>query len=325
MIASAAKALDAALEVSVAGSFSRLGIAARRRLFGWDSLPPDMTGRVVLLTGASSGIGRAAALQLARLGAELVLVGRDAERLAAVELGCIDAGAPAVRTIRCDLTLLSEARRLVDQMKESHDRLDVLIHNAGALVHDYRQTSEGFEQTFAAQVLSQHVITCGLLPLLSTTPDSRVIVVSSGGMYAERLVADQVEYDAEHYDGVRAYARAKRAQVALNEEWAVRTPGAQPVFHAMHPGWADTPGVAASLPGFRRVTGPFLRTPEEGADTIVWLATAPEAAESSGRFWLDRAPRSTVKVPWTNPEDGEAGRLWDLVCRLTGELPRTSA
>ena len=140
-------------------------------------------------------------------GASLVLVGRDEQRLAAAAQACRAAGSPDVRTIRADLTLLAEAEGLVDQVLADYERLDVLIHNAGALVHDYRRTEEGFEETYAAQVLSQHVLTTGLLPLLTATPGSRVIVVSSGGMYTEKLEADRVEFDEEHYDGVVAYAR----------------------------------------------------------------------------------------------------------------------
>lgn len=319
---SLARAVDATLEISVAGSFSRIGYEARRRLEpGWVPVDTDMTGRVVLITGASSGIGRAAAEQLAGLRATLILVGRDSGRLIAVKEACAAAGSPDVRVIRADLTRLDVARRLADQVAADYDRLDVLIHNAGALVHDYRQTADGFEETYAAQVLSQHIITSGLLPLLAATGDARVITVSSGGMYAERLEVDTVEYDEAHYDGVRAYARAKRAQVALGEQWAARFGDSGVVFHVMHPGWADTPGVAASLPGFRRVTGPFLRTPQQGADTIVWLAAADEPLASSGAFWLDRRQRATIKLPWTQADDGESDRLWDRVCRDAGVNP----
>lgn len=312
---------DAALEVTVAGSFSKVGITTRRWLGEWQPVTTDLTGRVVLLTGASSGLGRAAAVDLAALGADLILVGRDAARLARVQQEARDAGAGDVRTVRADLTRLAVARRLVDQVRADFDRLDVLIHNAGALVHRYAETEDGFEQTYAAQVLAQHVITTGLFPLLRATPGSRVIVVSSGGMYAERLDVGTVQFTPDDYDGVRAYARAKRAQVALTEQWAARFPDSGVVFHSMHPGWADTPGVAESLPGFRKVTGPFLRTPDEGADTIVWLAAAAEPLASNGRFWLDRTPRNTVKVPWTKAEAGEAERLWDQVVAQTGADP----
>jgi NAD(P)-dependent dehydrogenase (short-subunit alcohol dehydrogenase family) len=129
-----------------------------------------------------------------------------------------------------------------------------------------------------------------------------------------------MELPEEDYDGVRAYAMAKRAQVALTQEWAQRFPS--PVqFHAMHPGWADTPGVASSLTTFRRITRPILRTAEEGADTIVWLAGVDPIPAPNGSFWLDRAPRSTVRLPRTGAPQAERAALWDLVCAQSGVRP----
>jgi hypothetical protein len=122
------------------------------------------------------------------------------------------------------------------------------------------------------------------------------------------------------YDGTEQYARAKRAQVTLNEMWAERVDHGEVVFHALHPGWADTPGVAESLPTFRRIVGPLLRTPEQGADTLVWLAATDRATESSGGFWLDRRPRSIHRLPTTRRSDTPArrARLWDECRRVCG-------
>ena len=122
---------------------------------------------------------------------------------------------------------------------------------------------------------------------------------------------------AEDYRGSVAYARAKRAQVTLSEEWAKRLRDDGIVVHAMHPGWADTPGLETGLPGFRTLLGPILRTPQEGADTIVWLAAAEEPGRSTGRFWLDRRPRSTRKLVRTGATVDERARLWALCERLT--------
>lgn len=326
MRAAFGSAVDTAMDAVVAPGFSRVGILVRRRLGKWDDIDAEMTGRVVLITGASSGLGRAAAISLGALGADLVLVGRHRERLdAAAEAAAVAAARKghhiATTTFIADLSRLSDARALVADVLGRFDRLDVLVHNAGALVHDYRRTADGFEETYAAQVLAQHVITAGLLPLLARTPGARVVVVSSGGMYAEPLVPGQMEFAEEDYDGVRAYARAKRVQVALTGEWARRFGGAGVTFHSMHPGWADTPGVAESLPTFKRFTQPLLRTPEDGADTIVWLAAADEATESNGLFWLDRRPRPTVKLPWAGMADADAARMWDLVCEQAGDTP----
>lgn len=306
-------AVDAALEVSTVGGFSRLGYRSRRWLFEWDLRLPDMSGRVVLLTGATSGIGKVAALMLAEAGANLILVGRNEPRLAGIVGECRALAAPGQRidSIRADLTLLAQARDLVAAVRRMTNVVDVIVHNAGALTHQYTVTEEGFEVTFASQVLSQYLITSGLLPLLHAADHPRVITVSSGGMYAERLEPDSVQMSASEYDGVRAYARAKRAQVVMNEEWARHEP--QIAFHSMHPGWADTPGVADALPGFRRVMGPVLRTPAQGADTIVWLAGAAPDDAPSGRFWLDRRPRTTYRLPRTRPEPGAAARLWEIV------------
>jgi NAD(P)-dependent dehydrogenase (short-subunit alcohol dehydrogenase family) len=118
---------------------------------------------------------------------------------------------------------------------------------------------------------------------------------------------------ARGYRGVTAYARAKRAQVALSREWARRLAGTGVAFHAMHPGWVDTPGIAAALPGFHRVMLPLLRTPGEGADTVVWLATAGPARLGSGRFWHDRRPRAEYRLPWTHEAPGAARLLWDRI------------
>lgn len=312
-------AIDAALEVSTVGGFSRLGYRSRRWLFDWDIEPHDLSGRVVLLTGATSGIGREAALALAGAGANLILVGRSEPRLAAIVDECrADAlTGQRIDSIRADLTVLAQTRNLVAAVRRMTDVVDVIVHNAGAMTHQYTVTEEGFEVTFASQVLSQYLITAGLLPLLKAADDPRVITVSSGGMYAERLEPDSVQMSASAYDGVRAYARAKRAQVVMNEEWARREP--EIAFHSMHPGWADTPGVADALPGFRRIMGPVLRTPAQGADTIVWLAGADSDEAPSGRFWLDRRPRTTHRLPRTRPEPGAAARLWELVDRLTAD------
>ena len=317
-----AGAADAVMEATVAPSFSRVGYDVRSKLEGWAPVTADMRGKVVVITGASSGLGRAAALRLAALGARLILVGRDRTRLDRVRAECVAyaQGDDDVTAVVSDLTRFADARALVTQVGDiSGGGVDVLIHNAGALVHDYAVTDDGFEQTYAAQVLSQHIVTSGLLPLLEQAEDPRVIVVSSGGMYSQKLQPEAMEMSRESYDGVRAYALAKRAQVALNGQWARRFPDV--FFAAMHPGWADTPGVATSLPTFKKVTGPFLRTPEQGADTIVWLAAAPLAPSLSGRFWLDRAPRAEAKLPGTAGSAQDAADLWLKVCEQTGVDP----
>ena len=194
----------------------------------------------------------------------------------------------------------------------------MLIHNAGAIHPDFRVGQTGTELTVAGQVVAPFLLTSLLMPALLAAAPSRVITVSSGGMYTQRLDPATLQLPASRYSGVTAYARAKRAQVALSREWARRFAGAGVAFHAMHPGWVDTPGVAAALPGFRRVTRPILLSPEQGADTIVWLAATPPERLGTGRFWHDRRPRPEYLLPWTRDKDPAAARkLWDHLSACT--------
>ena len=134
--------------------------------------------------------------------------------------------------------------------------------------------------------------------------------MSSGGMYSQRLDVADLQPHADDYDGVKAYARAKRAQVELTRLWDLHHGGSGVRFVAMHPGWVATSGLDSGLPGFARLVRPVLRTPEQGADTAVWLATAPTSVLDEGRFWLDRRPRREHLVPWTRSAPAEPQRLW---------------
>ena len=136
-------------------------------------------------------------------------------------------------------------------------------------------------------------------------------------MYTQRLHADDLQMAGEKFDGPVAYARSKRIEVILTELWAERLKDAGVLVHAMHPGWVDTPGLAASLPRFRRLTRPLLRTPQQGADTIVWLGAASEPARRSGEFWHDRRVRPTHRVPLTKESAEQRARLWVECERLS--------
>jgi dehydrogenase/reductase SDR family protein 12 len=217
-----------------------------------------------------------------------------------------------------DLADLGAVRDGAEELLATLEGLDVLVNNAGALTHEHTITDDGLELTYQTHVVAPFLLTHLLQPLLG--PDGRVITVSSGGMYTQGLRLSTLRMGADPYDGVVAYAQAKRAQVLLNQKWAERS---QTTFHAMHPGWADTPGVADSLPTFQRVVGRFLRSPEEGADTIVWLAAADEPARSSGQFWLDRRPRGTVRLPGTSADAATVSRLWQQVADDAGLMAET--
>ncbi|MDX1619637.1 MAG: hypothetical protein R3320_01510, partial [Nitriliruptorales bacterium] len=169
-----------------------------------------------------------------------------------------------------------------------------------------------------------YLLTCELLPLLEDAAPSRVVWMSSGGMYTQRLDVDRVE-SPDDYRPATAYARAKRAQVELADLLQDQVGHRGVSFHSMHPGWADTPGVERSLPGFRTVMGPLLRDPEQGADTLVWLAAAPQVRVAGGGFWHDRARRSRHKLSSTHAPRSEAERLLEHLVRSTGCDPRKTS
>jgi NAD(P)-dependent dehydrogenase (short-subunit alcohol dehydrogenase family) len=297
--------------------FTRLGYRWRRRC--WKPLTVSLRGRTGVVTGATSGLGRAAASQLAALGARVILVGRDPAKAEATRKEIVAAtGNADVAVALADLSLLAEVRKLARQLLRNEPRIHVLVNNAGVLLGRRTTTAEGNETTLATNLLAPFLLTELLLPRLRESAPARIVNVSSGGMYTTGLVLDDLQFEQSAWDGARAYARTKRALVVLTELWARRLKDSGVVVHSMHPGWADTPGVASSLPAFRRVTRPLLRTAEEGADTITWLAAAPEAALSSGGFWLDREAHTTHVFPGTDPSPQERRRLWEEMTRLTG-------
>ena len=319
----AARLVDALLEVGVVPSFSRVGPAVRSRTAGW-AAPPALPGRRVLVTGATAGIGLETARRLAALGADLTILGRDEARTRAAVAAIDAAGGGAVDHVLADMAEPDDVRRAADEVAARHDRLDVLVHNAGAMATGYRRSSAGVEQTIAAQVLGPFALTTRLLPLLRAAAPARVVTVASGGMYVERLDVEGLDPGpTADFDGPRAYARAKRAQVALTAEWARRVPAAEVVFHAMHPGWVDTGGLRSWMPRATALGGPLLRDVGQGADTIVWLAAAPEALRTSGGFWLDRRRRGVHRLPWTRRADeaAEERRLFAWCEAHTGLAP----
>ena len=315
--------VDALLEWSVGASFTRLGFAVRKRLDHWAPLEGrSMAGKVVVMTGATSGLGLEAAGAFARMGATLELIARNKVKAQSICHALRESTKnPNVRVVVADAGDLAALRQAAHDLLERHTAIDVLIHNAGAL-DDVRQVSpQGIELTVASQVVGPFLLTGLLLPALKAASPSRVIFVSSGGLYSEPLRVENLEMSAARYDGVKAYARAKRAQATLSELWAERLePEGVHVF-AMHPGWADTPGVARSLPRFRRVVGPMLRTPAEGADTLIWLAVDEGAlSQRSGGLWLDRRPRPLHRLAATKRSDtpAERARLWAWAAAKSG-------
>jgi NAD(P)-dependent dehydrogenase (short-subunit alcohol dehydrogenase family) len=279
--------------------FTRFGYACRKR--NWAGEQCTMKGRTVVVTGATSGLGLAASRSLAERGARVVLVGRNPDKAERARQDVIAASGNENVTVQlADLGLMSEVRKLAAKLLESEPAIHVLVNNAAILPAERELTAEGLEQTFATNLLSPYLLTELLLPRLRESAPARIVNVLSGGMYLSGIEPQDLEYARGDFDGSRAYARAKRALMILTEQWAGELEESGVVVNAMHPGWADTPGVEGSLPGFYRLMRPLLRSPEQGADTISWLASAAEAAGTSGLFYLDREPHVTTVIPGTS-------------------------
>ena len=263
---------NALLDSSIYFSFDQSGFRRHAMSFEPGDLEVDLSGRRCLVTGANSGIGYAAARSLAARGAEVWLVCRNPERGAAALASLREeTGSEQLRLTLLDLSDLDAIRSWAESFQP--ERIDVLIHNAGLLPLERSLTPAGHEITFATHVLGPYLLTQLLRERLEAAAAARVIWVSSGGMYSKKLSLEDRDWSQRSYEGVAAYAQTKRMQVVLSELFAERW--GDPVrFHAMHPGWVETPGVQTSLPRFWEFTKDRLRTPEEGADTVVWLAAA---------------------------------------------------
>lgn len=316
-----ASVVDTALEATIVGSFTNAGIALRRRTSDWSSFP-SMNGANVLITGGTSGIGRATAEALYELGADVILTSRSLDRArdvaSAIESASDHDG--SVTGAAVDTADFRSINELVDRVRSDAGSLDVLINNAGALTSDYQTNDEGMELTLASHLVGPYHLMMSLRPLM--TNGSRVLWMSSGGMYTQKLDVDDLEMDEGSFRGAVAYAKAKRGQVEMVAELGPRW-APDIVMHAMHPGWVDTDGVDQGLPGFSTIMGPFLRSAEQGADTMVWLATGGADDHEPGSFFLDRAPRGIAYLPGTGATDEERAALINWLDLVT--LPAESS
>jgi NAD(P)-dependent dehydrogenase (short-subunit alcohol dehydrogenase family) len=310
---------DRLLDASIVFSFDRTGFLRHAAAWVGEQEERSLADLVCLVTGANSGIGRATALELARRGARVWLLCRSETRGAAARDAIRrESGNDAVELSVMDVSDLNSVTHCVQGFPER--QVDLLVHNAGALPAQLAFTAEGIESTFATNVVGPHLLTRLLEERLGASADARVVFVSSGGMYPARLSCRDVDWEKRRFDGVRAYSQTKRMQVVLSELYAERWKGSTRTCHAMHPGWADTPAVRTSIPRFHAVMSALLRTAEQGADTIVWLATSPPERIGSGLFFFDRAPRTTHLLPFTHEEDAERQWLWELCEARSGLL-----
>jgi NAD(P)-dependent dehydrogenase (short-subunit alcohol dehydrogenase family) len=274
---------------------------------------------VVVLTGATRGIGRAAAIELARRGAELVLVGRDPERvrLVAEEAARAGDGARVHRHV-CDLSLMSNVRGLADEIRELYERVDVLANNAGALFASRKETSEGLERTFALNHLAPFLLTNLLRDRLA---GGRVVTTASGAHRSGHL--DLGDLQSEKAYTPRVYGTSKLCNVLFTRELAKRAPELN--ANCFHPGVVRT-GFAKNEPGIWKVIAtvgaPFLRSPERGSQSLVWLALSDDAAALTGEYIVDEK----VVPPSAQAQDDALARsLWQESARLVGLAADTRA
>jgi NAD(P)-dependent dehydrogenase (short-subunit alcohol dehydrogenase family) len=268
---------------------------------------------LVVLTGATRGIGRAAAIELAKQGVEVVVVGRERERVDAVARDAQSAGGGApVHTAVADLTLMAGVRALAEELRERHERIDVLANNAGALFGSRSVTSEGFEQTFALNHLAPFLLTSLLLDRLG---GGRVVTTSSDAHKGGRLDLDDLQAE-KSYSAMRVYGTSKLCNILFTRELAERAPE----LHAncFHPGVVRT-GFGKNENGIWKVLttlgSPFFRSPERGARSLVWLATADEGGRLSGEYVVDEK----VVQPTAAARDAElAHALWERSAELVG-------
>jgi dehydrogenase/reductase SDR family protein 12 len=225
--------------------------------------------------------------------------------------------------ILTDLSLISDTRRAAAAILARGSRVDVLVNNVGLLLDDLSTTPEGFETSYATNLLTHWVLTEALLQSAALAPQATVIEMSSGGMYNAPLTLDYMGMkDPRKYNGVYAYAVHKRGQAELVKYWQRRHGAGGLRCYVMHPGWADTDGVKTAMPNFRRRLRSVLRDAAQGADTALWLAATRPPADEPEAFWFDRAPRSAHAFPHTviskhTPED-LAGFLAKEAARVNG-------
>lgn len=278
----------------------------------------NMDGKIVLITGATNGIGKVAALELAKMGAQVVVVGRSREKTQAV-VNEIRAANGKVDYLLADLSSMDEVRRLATEFKSKYNRLDVLINNAGAWFSSHQETVDGYEMTFALNHLAYFVLTNLLLDMLKDSAPSRIINVSSDAHRGPALNFDDL-HNKKSYStgGFGAYSQSKLANILFTYELARRLQGTNVTVNALHPGFVAT--------GFGHNNGTLMNfmmsimhriaaiSPEKGAETIVYLASSPEVEGISGKYFeKNKAVRSSDQ----SYDEAAARRLWEVSEQMT--------
>lgn len=277
-----------------------------------------MGGKVVLITGGTSGIGKAAATALAGMGATVVITGRNEERgKRALQEIREESGNDGVELILADLTVQDEVRRLAEELRERHNQLEVLVNNAGLVLSERTETPDGIETQLAINHLAPFLLTNLLLDLLKESAPSRIVTVSSDAHRWAKIDLDDLQ-SRKRYRGMQVYGKTKLANIMFTYELAERLEGTGVTANCMHPGGVNTnfgnnQGGPMNL--LFRLFKPFMRSPEQGADTLIYLASSPEVEGMTGKYLADRKVKAASDVAY---DETTRKRLWEASEELTG-------
>lgn len=277
-----------------------------------------MGGKTILITGGTSGIGKATAVALAAMGAHVVVTGRNPERgVAAVEEIKKDSGTESVELMLADLSVQSEVRRLAAEFLERYERLDVLVNNAGLVSSKRTETPDGLETTFAINHLAPFLLTNLLLDRMQESGAGRIVTTSSEAQRWGRIDFDDLQ-SKRKYGGMSVYGMTKLANVMFTRELAARLEGTGVTANCFHPGAVNTnfgQNNNGPMTLLFRVFKPLMRSPEQGADTLIWLASVPEVEGVSGKYFSDRKETSAPKIAY---DPIALRKLWEISAGLTG-------
>ncbi|HEY6593964.1 MAG TPA: SDR family NAD(P)-dependent oxidoreductase [Asanoa sp.] len=279
----------------------------------------SMAGKTVLITGGTGGIGKATAVGLARLGARVAITGRDPARAKAAAAAIRAAsGNPAVDAYAADLSAQAEVRRLAAGVLDAYPRLEVLVNNVGGFWNTRHVTADGLEHTFAVNHLAPFLLTHLLLDRLIASAPARIVTVSSGAQAMGRIDFDDPQGERS-YSGQRAYNQSKLANVMFTYELARRLAGTGVTATVLHPGVVRTAFGAEDPARWQRVflplVRPFLRTPDQGARTSIYLASSSEVDGVTGRYFANGKPKTSSRASYDTPAQA---RLWQISTDLAG-------
>ncbi len=280
----------------------------------------DLKNKTILITGGTNGIGKSTALVLANNGGQVVIVGRNPEKTKQVVQQIIKVtGNPSVEGLVADLSSMLQVRHLAQEFRQKHQHLHILINNAGGIFATRQLTVDGYERTFALNHLAYFLLTNLLLDMLKTSAPARIINVSSRAHEGATLNFTDLQGEQHYsYGGYRAYGQSKLANLLFTYQLARQLDGTGVTVNAVHPGAVAT-GFGVNNGGAMRVGMRIFRqfslTPEQGADTIVYLAASPEVEGITGKYWFKR--KQLTSSPESYDEDAQK-RLWSVSAQLTG-------